>query len=138
MIRRIIVSGLVIVHLVASLWHGDAHTRLAIELPPYKNLFLYTVILIAPLVAAALVWTRYAAIGLWVFVLSMVGAVLFGAYHHYVLISPDNVGHLPAGPPELHSQFIASAAVIALLELASALYGAFCLGSRYAESREDA
>lgn len=138
MINRIVITGLVVVHLVATLWHGDAHTRLAIELPPEKNLFVYTVILLAPLVAAALVWTRYATIGLWVFVLSMVGAVLFGAYHHYVLISPDNVGHLPAGHPEFHSQFITSAALIALLELASALYGAFCLGSRYAKSRVDA
>lgn len=138
MINRIVITGLVVVHLVATLWHGDAHTQLAIELPPAKNVFVYTVILLAPLVAAALVWTRYATIGLWVLVLSMVGAVLFGAYHHYVLISPDNVGHLPAGHPELHSQFIASAAVIALLELASALYGAFCLGSRYAKSRAGA
>ena len=134
MTHRIVITGLVIVHLVASLWHGDAHTRLAIELSPEKNLFVYIVILIAPLMAAGLLWTRYAVTGLWVFVLSMVGALLFGIYHHYVLISPDNIGHLPAGTPRFHSQFIASAAVIALLELASALYGAFCLRSRYAES----
>jgi len=138
LINRIVISGLVVVHLVATLWHGDAHARLAIELPREKNLFVFVVILIAPVVAAGLVWTRYATIGLWAFALSMIGALLFGVYHHYVLISSDNVSHLPEGHPEFHSQFSASAAVIALLEFASALYGVFCLGSRYAKSRAHA
>jgi len=130
---KITITALVVIHLVATLWHGDAHTKLAIELPTEKTIFVFVVILIAPLVAAGLVWTRYVSIGLWVFVLSMLGALLFGAYHHYVMVSPDNIGHLPAGAPEFHSQFISSAGVIALLELASALYGAFCLGSRTAQ-----
>jgi len=133
--QRIIITGLVIIHLVASIWHGDAHTRLAIALPPEKNIFVYVVILIAPLVALILVWTRHSTIGFWVLALSMVGALLFGAYHHYVMVSPDNIGHLPEGSAEAHTQFISSAAVIALLELAAALYAAFCLGSRSAESR---
>lgn len=132
---KIAITILAVVHLVATLWHGDAHTRLAIELPLEKNIFVYTVILIAPLVATVLVWTRYVSLGLWVFVLSMLGALLFGAYHHYVLVSPDNIAHLPAGSPESQAQFIDSAAAIALLELASALYGAFCLGSYHAQSR---
>ena len=134
MAQRIIITGLVIIHLAASIWHGDAHTRLAISLPPEKNIFVYVVILIAPLVALILVWTRYSTIGLWVLALSMVGALLFGAYHHYVMVSPDNIGHLPEGSAEAHTQFISSAAVIALLELAVALYAAFCLGSRSAKS----
>jgi|ERR1700687_694498 len=132
---RIAITALVVIHLVASVWHGDAHTQLAIELPPEKNVFVYVVILIAPIVAAGLVWTRYISVGLWVFVLSMIGALLFGVYHHYILVSPDNIGHLPGGSPAAHSQFVASAAVIALLELASALYGAFCLGSHRLPSR---
>jgi hypothetical protein len=58
----------------------------------------------------------------------MLGALLFGVYHHYVLVSPDNIGYLPAGSAEARSQFIASATVIALLELVSAIYGVACLG----------
>ncbi len=133
--NKIVITGLIAIHLAATLWHGSAHTQLAIGLPFEKTIFVYMVILIAPIVAAALVWTRYMSIGLWLFFLSMLGALLFGAYHHYVMVSPDNIGHLPAGSSELHSQFIASAATIALLELASALYGAFCLGSHHARSR---
>lgn len=132
---KIVITALVVFHLVASLWHGSAHAQLAIALPPEKTIFVYVVILIAPIVAAVLLWTRYVSIGLWVFFLSMLGALLFGAYHHYVLVSSDNIGHLPIGSPESHSQFITSAAVIALLELTSALYGAFCMGSHYASLR---
>jgi hypothetical protein len=135
--QRILITGLVIIHLAASFWHGDAHTKLAIGLPPEKNIFVYVVILIAPVVALILIWTRYSTIGLWVLALSMVGALLFGAYHHYVMVSPDNIGHLPEGSAEAHTQFISSAAVIALLELATALYAMFCLGSRRAKSHEE-
>ena len=132
---KILIAGLVTIHLAASLWHGSAHTLLALVLPPDKNAFVYVVIIIAPIVAAGLVWTRYISMGLWVFFVSMLGALLFGAYHHYVLVSPDNIAHLPSGSPESHSQFIASAAVIALLELVSALVGASSLGSHHAPSR---
>ena len=135
---KILITGLVTIHLAVTLWHGSAHTQLAIALSPEKNAFVYVVILIAPIVAGGLVWTRYISIGLCVFFLSMFGAFLFGAYHHYVLVSPDNIGHLPSGSPEAHSQFIASAAVIAVFELASALAGAFSLGSRHVQSRTHA
>lgn len=136
--NKIVITTLVVVHLVAAFWHGNAHTHLAINLSPGKNIFVYVVILIAPVVAGGLLWTRYFAIGLWVFALAMLGAFLFGAYHHYVMVSVDNIGHLPAGSAESHSQFIASAGMIALLELASALYGMFCLGLHRARSRPSA
>ena len=133
--NRIGIAALVIFHLAATLWHGDAHTKLAIGLPPAKVVFVFVVIIAAPIVAAVLLWTRYLSIGLWLFAVSMLGALLFGAYHHYVLVSPDNIGHLPTGTPGSHSQFTSSAGVIALLELTSALYGAYCLGSHRARSR---
>jgi hypothetical protein len=132
---KIVITGLVIVHLAASLWHGSAHTHLGIELSTEQTLFIYIVIIIAPVVAAILVWTRYESMGLWLFFLSMLGSFLFGAYHHYVLVSSDNISHLPLGTPESHSHFIISAGVIALVELASALYVAFCLGTDHAKAR---
>ncbi len=127
---RIAIAVLVAIHLAVTLWHGYAHRELGIALPPAKNAFVFVVILIAPLVAAAIAWTRHAGAGLWIFFLSMLAAMLFGAYHHYILVSPDNIGHLPHGSAAAHSKFISSAAALGLLELASALYGAFCLGSR--------
>jgi len=127
--NKIAIAVLVAIHFAMSLWHGNAHKALAIALPPEKNAFVFIVILIAPIVAASMVWTRYVLAGVWIFFLSMLGAMLFGAYHHYILVSPDNIGHLPQISLEAHATFIHSAASLALLELASALYGAFLLGS---------
>jgi hypothetical protein len=132
---HITIAVLVAIHFAVALWHGNAHAELAIALPPEKNAFVFIVILIAPLVAASLVWTRYVLVGVWMFFLSMLGALMFGAYHHYILVSPDNIGHLPHGSADGQATFIANAAALALLELASALYGAFCLGSRSATWR---
>ena len=132
---RLVITGIGADHLAASLSHGNAHTRLGIDLPAAKTLFIFIVILIAPIVAASLVWTRYVLAGLWVLFLSMLGSFLFGAYHHYLLVSPDNIGHLPAGSPEAHSQFIISAGVIAFIELAAALYGAYRLATYRSQSR---
>lgn len=133
--RRIVITGLVAVHLVASLWHGNLHSQLSINLSLWQTLFVLVVILVAPIVAAALVWTRFVSIGLWLFSLAMLGSLLFGVYHHYVMVSPDNINFLPGTDSASHHQFALSAGAIALLELASALYGAFCIGSR--ESDED-
>ena len=127
--NKIPIAVLVASHFAVALWHGNAHMALAIALPPEKNAFVFIVVLIAPIVAASLVWTRYFLVGVWMFFLSMLGAMLFGAYHHYILVSPDNIGHLPQGSPDAQATFIASAAALALLELASALYGAFRLGA---------
>ena len=45
------------------------------------------------------------------------------------MVSPDNIGYLPHGSADAQSSFIASAAALALLELASALCGAYYLAS---------
>ncbi len=62
---EIATAVLVAVHLAVAVWHGSAHTALAIALPPEKNAFVFIVILIAPLVAASLLWTRHVLVGLW-------------------------------------------------------------------------
>jgi hypothetical protein len=65
----------------------------------------------------------------------MLGSFLFGVYHHYVLVSPDNISHLPPGTPKALSRFVISAGLIALIELAASLYGAFCLGRNYGQTQ---
>lgn len=50
---NILIAGLVTVHLAASLWHGSAHTQLAITLPPGKNAFVYVVIDPRPMTVGA-------------------------------------------------------------------------------------
>jgi hypothetical protein len=123
-----LISALAAVHLLLVAWHASAHTSLAVRLPPEKLAFVYVVIVLAPIVGALLVWTRYLRGAIWLFFVAMLGALVFGAYHHYVLVSPDNVHHLPNGSAAAHTAFISSAAGLAVLELTSALYGAYCLG----------
>jgi hypothetical protein len=97
--RRIawVVTLVVLAHLVVNLLHGQAHTRLAIALATWQQLYVIVVILLAPLVALALSWTRYARAGAWLLLGSMLGALIFGAIYHYIIISEDHVAHLPPG-----------------------------------------
>lgn len=126
--EKLAVTALAAVHLLVTLWHSGAHSELGIGLPPWKLAYAYAVIVIAPPLAAALAWTRFAGTGLWLFTLAMLGSLLFATYHHYILVSPDNIAHLPDASVEARARFVDSAAISALLELGSGLYGAFALG----------
>ena len=95
--RRLCVTIAVLAHLIVTLLHGQAHTRLGVGLSNWQNFYVLTVIVAAPLLALALSFTRYAKPGLWLLLLSMLGSLIFGAVYHYIIISPDHVAHLPAG-----------------------------------------
>lgn len=129
---RIALTVLGAVHLVVAIWHGAAHEELAVALSPAQNLFVYVVIVLAPIVAVGLLWTRHVRLALWLFLTAMCASLLFGTYYHYVFVSPDNVQHLPAGSAAAHARFALSAELLALIELASALCAAFVLGWHHA------
>jgi hypothetical protein len=124
---RWVVSALAVAHLVVSAWHGSAHESLGVALPPAKMAFVYAVVLLAPTLAALVIWTRYARTALLVFLVSMVGSFLFGVYHHYIAVSSDHIHHLPLADSVARAAFIGSAAVLAVLELVSSLYAAVCV-----------
>ena len=130
---KVLITLTMLVHLGGNFWHGDAHEALEVYLPGFKTAFIVAVILIAPVVGAALVWTRFYLLGCWIVGVSMLGSVLFSVYHHYVMISIDNVEHLPPGTVEEHAHFANSAELIALAALAGvvlAFYGAGKLDAR--------
>lgn len=87
----------VVAHLIVVLLHGQAHTGLGVGLNNWQQLYVLSVILIAPLLALALSFTRYVTAGLWLLFASMLGSLIFGACYHYLIISPDHVSHLPSG-----------------------------------------
>lgn len=124
---KVAITALVAVHFLATLWHGQAHAALGVTLSSEQSAFVFGVVVVAPFAAVLLVWMRRVGAGTWIFFLSMFGSFLFGTYHHYVALSPDHVQHLPQGSASAHSAFIASAAVLALAEFSSTLYGALCL-----------
>jgi hypothetical protein len=129
--EKLTMTVLVAVHLGVALRHGSVHAALTIPLSRGETTFVAVVVFVAPLIAVPLLWSRRERAGVWTFLLSMVGALVFGVHHHYVAISPDNVAHLPPGSAASHSAFGTSAAALAWIELLSAVFGAFCLGSLY-------
>ena len=123
-----VVTLLVATHFLGNLWHGDAHAILEIAIPDSKIPFVIIVILASPVIGAFLIWTRYTIFGCWIVGVSMLGSVIFSVYHHYILISIDNVEHLPSGTPDAHAHFSNSAEFIAIAALASALAASYAAG----------
>jgi len=105
----------VVVHLVVSMVHGRAHEHLAVGLSNWQNIYVLTVIVVAPLIAMLLIWTRLARFGLVLLVISMAGSLIFGVAYHYVVISPDHVSHLPPG--DAQGLFRTTALLLVLTEL---------------------
>ena len=119
---RLALTVLAAIHVTVVVWHGSGHTQLAIGLSRFQNLFVFGVILIAPVIATLLLWTPARAFALWVYTMAMFASLLFGVYYHYIAVSPDNVHYLPAGVESARRYFIFSAAAVALVELIAAFY----------------
>lgn len=115
----------VLVHLVVNIFHGQAHTRLAVGLSSWQQLFVFVVILIAPLLALALSFTRLMRFAFWLLLISMLGSLIFGGVYHYVVISPDHVAHLPAG--EAQGLFRSTALLLVITEVFGVAVAAIAL-----------
>lgn len=135
LLARSALTVLAAIHLGVAIWHGAAHTELAVALSPAQTLFVYVVVVLAPVVAVGLLWTRSVRVALWLFFIALSASFFFGIYYHYVFVSPDNVRHLPAGTAAAHAHFARSAGVLVLSELVSALAAAFVLFGRHAVRR---
>jgi hypothetical protein len=114
-------------HLVVTFVHGQAHQNLNVGLSSWQNIYVLAVIVIAPLIAMFLLWTRYARMGLVLLVVAMAGALIFGAIYHYVIISPDHVSHLPPG--DAQGTFRLTAMLLVLTELFGVVAGLLWLRS---------
>jgi len=115
----------VLAHLVVSIVHGRAHEGLSVGLSNWQNIYVLTVILIAPLIAMLLTWTRLARSGLILLVISMAGSLIFGVAYHYVVISPDHVSHIPPG--DAQGLFRTTALLLVLTELFGVVVGLWAL-----------
>ena len=115
----------VLAHLVVSIIHGRAHERLAVGLSSWQNMYVLIVIVIAPLIAMLLIWTRLARPGLVLLVISMAGSLIFGVTYHYFMISPDHVSHLPPG--DAQGLFRTTALLLVLTELFGVVVGLWAL-----------
>ena len=104
----------VLTHLIVTVLHGHAHTRLGVALSNWQQAYVLAVIVVAPLLALAFSFTRYSHAALRLLLASMLGSLIFGACYHYLIISPDHVAHLPSG--EARGLFRVTALVLLLTE----------------------
>ena len=123
-----IVTCVVIIHHIVAYLHGGAHNDLAILMAAWQNTFINVVIVFLPLVGVILLWTPYRRIGLYAVAVGMVGAMVFGIVHHYMLESPDHISHLPHGSPHVHATFQWTAGAIAMLEGICSTVAGYFLG----------
>ena len=117
--------AVVLLNAIALLAHGSAHQSLGVRLSPWQQAFVYGFIVPGPLVALALV-RRHARQGYALLLISMLGSLLFGVYHHFLAVSPDHVAHLPPGDSQ--PLFRGTAVLMASIELAGAVVAAVALG----------
>jgi hypothetical protein len=118
----------VAVHFAVATLHGRAHQILNIQLTKGEVLFIFLVITGAPIVAAVLVALRkFRSAGV-ILALSMFGSLLFGLWHHYIVISPDHISQVWYLPNRLWSLiFQITSAALALIELFGTAVGLLLL-----------
>jgi hypothetical protein len=112
---------LVALHFVVSVVHGAGHLNLHIDLNTWQTIYVLVVITILPLVSGFLLWRRTRG-GFLLLLFSMLGALIFGGYYHFIAIGADNVSSL--GPHAWSAPFQVTAVLLALTEAAGVLAGA--------------
>lgn len=85
---------IVMIHAFVVTLHGLAHDRIPVPLSLFQSLFVGSIIVLAPIIAIILIWTRFQKAGFWLLLSSMVASLLFGIYYHFLVISPDHVSQI--------------------------------------------
>lgn len=83
----------VAVHVAVTLVHGAAHAWAHVPLSPAARLFVFVVILAAPLAGLALM-PRADRLGRWLVAGALAASLVFGVVNHFVLAGPDHVAHV--------------------------------------------
>lgn len=124
-LKRIAVA-IIVAHFLVGVVHGAAHVAIGIDMPLWQNLYILIVIWALPVVSGLLLWRRARRAGFLLLFLSMLGALLFGGYYHFIEHGADNVGSL--GHHSWALPFQITAVLLALTEAAGTFIG--ILGSR--------
>jgi hypothetical protein len=111
---RTILAVVVALHFLIGGWHSFAHLQIPVPLSGAQIAFIAAVIVLAPVIGAALMWSRWPREAALLIALSMAASLVFGFANHFVLISPDNVMCLPKSPWQ--PTFVVSAVAIAVSE----------------------
>ncbi|MDQ1637242.1 MAG: hypothetical protein QOF62_581 [Pyrinomonadaceae bacterium] len=121
-LRRLSIA-IIVLHGMVTAAHGAAHSTLKILMNGWQNAYIFVVIVLLPLVAGYLIWKR-ARGGYLILFLSMLGALVFGGYYHFVLAGADNVSTVGHHAMRSWAQvFQVSAVLLGLVEFAGVVAG---------------
>jgi hypothetical protein len=112
-------TAVVLTHLAINIAHGRAHDGGQVPLSTAGALFVYIVILAAPLVGLG-VWRWQPRPGGWIVAASMSGALVFGLFNHFIIDGSDHVAHVAA---EWRQLFGVTAALLVACEAAGTAVG---------------
>jgi hypothetical protein len=122
LLRRMSIA-IIALHAVVVVAHSAAHMSLNILMNGWQNAYIFVVMVLLPLVAGYLIWKR-ARFGYLILFLSMLGALVFGGYYHFVLAGADNVSTVGHHAMRSWAQlFQVSAVLLALVEFAGVVVG---------------
>lgn len=103
----------VLAHLAVTVLHGRAHTGAVVPVSTLATVFIFGVIIVAPLVGAVVLWFFSIETGAWLLALSLAASLIFGVVNHFILESPDHVARIAV---EWKGLFTATAVLLALTE----------------------
>lgn len=111
----------VAVHAIVAIIHSQAHQQVGVALTNLQSTFAVVVIVVAPAVAAAIIWRGYPRMGSTMLVLSLLASLIFGVVNHFMIDSPDQLAHIATdGWGKI---FTVSAYALAITELIGVLAG---------------
>ncbi|MDJ0590113.1 MAG: hypothetical protein QNJ72_08985 [Pleurocapsa sp. MO_226.B13] len=87
---------IVSLHFLLVVIHALAHQIIPIATSILQYLFIIPIIVITPVVAMVLLQRKLFDAGIVLLFGSMLGALVFGIYNHFLVISPDHIDQIPA------------------------------------------
>jgi hypothetical protein len=112
---------LVLVHTVVVLFHGAAHLQLKIELNWWAKIYVVGIVGVGPIIGLSFLKSSRQRTGASILFVTMMGALAFGLWNHFIAQGADHVMHLQAGPWRL--PFQVTAGLLACSELAGVVVG---------------
>ena len=112
---------IIALHAISAIIHNQAHNEIDVSLSTSQNAFATIVIVIAPLLAAVLIWRSRHRLGAIILVISMLASFVFGVVNHLMIDSPDQLAHISTSGWGL--VFIVTAYALMITELAGVLAG---------------
>jgi hypothetical protein len=125
--EKITAALIVTVHLLVVLGHGKAHSQLRIQPNIWQGTFITVVIVLGPVLATALLWTRLRRIGFVLLSTTMAGSLVFGVAYHFFVPGSDNALELHSGHWE--SLFRTTALWLAVIEAGAIAWCGWALKS---------